>query len=64
MGAFLLPDDRHEAAKARPMPRWAQTAVIFVAIIVGMFVADYGITTGFTEQFIGFALAVGFAAGA
>ena len=62
VGSFLLPDDHHDAAKARPMPRWAQAVVIFIAIIVGMFVADYGITTGFTEQFIGFALAVGFAA--
>jgi branched-chain amino acid transport system permease protein len=61
-GAFLLQDDRHEAARAKLPPRWAQTVIIFVAIIVGMFIADYGITTGFTEQFIGFALAIGFAA--
>ncbi|HXR73816.1 branched-chain amino acid ABC transporter permease [Actinocrinis sp.] len=62
VGSFLLPDDHHDAARARPMPRWIQAAVILVAIIIAMFVADYGITTGFTEQFIGFALAVGFAA--
>ncbi|HEU5428472.1 MAG TPA: hypothetical protein VFU74_16445 [Actinocrinis sp.] len=62
VGSFLLPDDRHDAAKARPMPRWAQAVVIFVSIIVGMFIADYGITTGFTEEFLGWALAVGFAA--
>ncbi len=61
-GAFLLQDDRHEAARAKLPPRWAQVVIIFVAIIVGMFIADYGITTGFTEQFIGFALAIAFAA--
>lgn len=61
-GSFLLEDDKHDAAKAMPIPRWAQTVVIFASIILGMFIADYGITTGFTEEFIGWALAVGFAA--
>ena len=61
-GAFLLPDDHHDAARAKVPPRWAQVVIIFVAIILGMFVADYGITTGFTEEFIGFALAIAFAA--
>lgn len=62
VGSFLLADDQHEAAKPRPIPQWAQTLVIFAAIILGMFIADYGITTGFTEEFIGWALAVAFAA--
>jgi branched-chain amino acid transport system permease protein len=61
-GAFLLRDDHHDAAPAKLPPRWAQAVIIFVAIIVAMFVADYGITTGFTEEFVGFALAIGFAA--
>jgi branched-chain amino acid transport system permease protein len=62
VGAFLLQDDQHDAARAKLPPRWAQAVIIFVAIIVAMFVADYGITTGFSEEFIGFALAIGFAA--
>ena len=60
--AFLLPDDRHEPARAVPAPRPVQIAIIFVAIVAGMFVADYGITTGYSEEFIGFALGIGFAA--
>jgi branched-chain amino acid transport system permease protein len=62
VGAFLLADDRHEAARPVPTPAWVQTVVIFVAIILGMFVADYGITTGYTEEFVGFALGIGFVA--
>ncbi len=61
-GSFLLADDRHDAAKARPVPRLAQAVIILAAIILGMFIADYGITTSFTEEFIGFALAIGFTA--
>jgi branched-chain amino acid transport system permease protein len=61
-GSFLLPDDQRDAPPARSIPLWAQSAIILVAIILAMFIADYGITTGFTEEFIGFALAVGFAA--
>jgi branched-chain amino acid transport system permease protein len=61
-GAFLLPDDRRDAPRAAAVPRWAQVSIVFAAIIAGMFVADYGITTGYTEQFLGFALAIGFAA--
>jgi len=61
-GAFLLPDDRHEAAKPAPAPKAVQAAVILVAIVVGMLIADYGITTGYTEEFVGFALAIGFVA--
>ncbi|MBS2962688.1 hypothetical protein KGA66_06500 [Actinocrinis puniceicyclus] len=62
-GAFLLADDRHEAARPpAALPRWAQTVIILAAIISAMFIADYGITTSFTEEFIGFALAVGLAA--
>jgi branched-chain amino acid transport system permease protein len=59
---FLLPDDRHEPARAAAAPRLVQIVVIFVAVVAGMFVADYGITTGYTEEFVGFALAIGFAA--
>jgi branched-chain amino acid transport system permease protein len=62
VAALLLADDRHEAAKPKPAPRWAQIPVIFAAIIGGMFVADYGISTGYAEEFVGFALAIGFAA--
>ncbi|HZP54410.1 ABC transporter permease subunit, partial [Actinocrinis sp.] len=61
-GSFLLPDDQRDAPPARPIPLWAQSAIILVAIVLVMFVADYGITTTFTEEFLGFALAVGFAA--
>jgi branched-chain amino acid transport system permease protein len=61
-GSFLLADDRHEPARPAPTPRWLQVAVLFVAIVAGMFVADYGITTGYTEEFVGFALAIGFVA--
>jgi branched-chain amino acid transport system permease protein len=62
IGAFLLPDDRHEAARPVSVPRAAQIAVLFVAIVAGMFVADYGISTSYAEEFVGFALAIGFVA--
>ncbi|MGH6657122.1 MAG: branched-chain amino acid ABC transporter permease [Actinocrinis sp.] len=62
LGAFLLIDDKHEAAKPARTPRWLQIAVIFVAVVAGMFVADYGISTGYAEEFLGFAFAIGFAA--
>jgi branched-chain amino acid transport system permease protein len=62
IAALQLTDDRHEAARPAPTPRWAQVAVVFAAIIGGMFVADYGISTGYAEEFVGFALAIGFIA--
>lgn len=62
VAALLLADDRHEAAKPAPTSRWVQMPIIFAAIIGGMFVADYGISTGYAEEFVGFALAIGFAA--
>jgi branched-chain amino acid transport system permease protein len=62
LGAFMLADDRREAQRARPLPRWVQVPVIFAAIMIGMLIADYGISTGYTEEFIGFAFALGFAA--
>ena len=61
-GAFALADDRREPAPPAPTPRWVQTLVIFAAILLGMFVADFGITFGYSEEFVGFALAIGFAA--
>jgi branched-chain amino acid transport system permease protein len=61
-GAFLLLDDHRDAAPARQLPRWAQIVAVFVAIMIAMLVADCGITTGFTEEFLGFAIAIGFAA--
>lgn len=61
-GSFLLADDRREAGKPLPLPRWAQVPIIFASIMIGMLVADYGITTGYTEEFIGFAFAIGFVA--
>ncbi len=62
VAAFQLPDDRREAARAALPPLPVQIAIIFAAVVGGMFVADYGITTGYTEEFVGFALAIGFAA--
>jgi branched-chain amino acid transport system permease protein len=62
VAAFLLPDDRHEPSRAVSLPRPVQIVIIFVVVMAGMFIADYGITTGYTEEFIGFALAVGCAA--
>jgi len=61
-GAFALADDRREPAPPAPMPRWAQTLVIFAAVLLGMFVADFGITSGYSEEFLGFGLAIGFTA--
>ncbi len=61
-GSFLLPDDKHEAARPARTPKWLQIAVVFVAIVTGMFVADYGISTGYAEEFLGFAFAIGFTA--
>jgi branched-chain amino acid transport system permease protein len=61
-GSLLLRDDQHEAAKPVPTSAWVQIAVIFVAIILGMFVADFGISASYTEEFVGFALAIGFVA--
>jgi len=61
-GALALPDDERPAAKPAPLPKWAQIAIVFAAIMLGMLVANAGITTGFTEEFIGFALAISFAA--
>jgi branched-chain amino acid transport system permease protein len=62
VAAFLLPDDRHEPSRPVPVPRPVAIVIIFAAIVAGMLVADYGITTGYSEEFIGFALAIGFAA--
>jgi branched-chain amino acid transport system permease protein len=62
VAALLLADDRREAARPARAPRWVQIVVIFAAIIGGMFLADFGISTGYAEEFIGFALAIGFAA--
>jgi branched-chain amino acid transport system permease protein len=62
LGAFALPDDERAAAPVPLLPRWAQIVIVFAAIMFGMLVADAGITTGFTEEFIGFALAIGYAA--
>ncbi|MBS2547116.1 hypothetical protein KGQ19_09555 [Catenulispora sp. NL8] len=61
LGAWLLPDDDHEPAPARPTPRWAQVVVVFVVVMLGLLVADFGVTTGFSEEFIGFCLGAGFA---
>ena len=62
VGAFALPEDERTAATAAELPSWAQIVIVFAAILFGMLVADAGITTGYTEEFIGFALAIGFAA--
>jgi branched-chain amino acid transport system permease protein len=60
-GAYLLPKDDRAPAPPRPAPRPAQVGMIFVVVLLGLLVADFGISTGYAEEFIGFCLAAGFA---
>ena len=62
VAALLLADDRHEAAAPSNTSRSVQILVVFVTIVGGMFVAFFGISTGYAEEFVGFGLAIGFAA--
>jgi branched-chain amino acid transport system permease protein len=62
VAGLMLPDDRHEAAAPTPTPPWVQILVVFVAIVGAMFVAFFGISTGYAEEFVGFALAIGLVA--
>lgn len=61
LGAYALPGDEREPGPARRLPRPAQIAVIFLVILLGLLVADFGISTGYAEEFIGFTLAAAFA---
>ncbi|WP_228563720.1 branched-chain amino acid ABC transporter permease [Catenulispora rubra] len=61
VGARLLPDDDHESAPPKPAARAIQILVVFAVVMLGLFVADFGVTTGYSEEFIGFCLAAGFA---
>ncbi|HWG26792.1 branched-chain amino acid ABC transporter permease [Actinospica sp.] len=61
VGAYLLPKDVRAPAPPRPAPRPVQVGVIFLVVLLGLLVADFGISTGYAEEFIGFCLAAGFA---
>jgi branched-chain amino acid transport system permease protein len=61
VGAYSLPRDDRAPAPPRPAPRPVQIAVILLVVLLGLLVADFGISTGYAEEFIGFCLAAGFA---
>jgi branched-chain amino acid transport system permease protein len=61
VGARLLPDDDHPPAPPRPTPRSTQVVVIFAVVLLALLVADFGISTGYSEEFIGFCIAAAFA---
>ncbi|MQA94710.1 MAG: branched-chain amino acid ABC transporter permease [Streptosporangiales bacterium] len=61
LAALALPDDRRDAPPPAPGPRWRETLVVFAVLLGGLVLADYGLATEHTEQFIGYVLALGFA---
>ncbi|MEU5879844.1 hypothetical protein [Spirillospora sp. NPDC047279] len=61
-GALALPDDRREAPPGGGLPRPAEIAILFVLMLGAMLVVDWGLATEHTQQFVGYVLALGFAA--
>ncbi|MBE1532989.1 branched-chain amino acid ABC transporter permease [Actinomadura algeriensis] len=63
VGALALPDDDDpERSDGRTFGRPVEIAVLFVLTFAAMLMVGYGLATEHTEQFVGFVLAVGFAA--
>ncbi|GAA3486277.1 branched-chain amino acid ABC transporter permease [Streptomyces cremeus] len=60
-GAFLLPPDAREPARARRLPAWAEVSLISAAAGAGLLVFTYGIGTE-GALFAGFLVTAGFAA--
>jgi branched-chain amino acid transport system permease protein len=62
LGSYALAADAKSEPERVRYPAYVEAAAILVFILVGMFVAAYGIGTDFTEKFVGWVIAVGFAA--
>ncbi|MFJ3901904.1 branched-chain amino acid ABC transporter permease [Streptomyces sp. NPDC090025] len=62
LAAWLVKDDSRKPAKAKELPSWAEILVLVVVFGLGMYAVTFGISTEYSELFVGYLLLAGFVA--